>query len=120
MKPKIIGTFDMGPQRVQLVLREGDGGEIYLKPGDIDYPRIYVGADKNWEQVMSTLLHEAHELQMLLTGCRLNPAPDHAMDHSSYIFLMNHPQFSEVCARVAMFLVQALPDLAKAYRKWNK
>ena len=36
MKQVIVGTYEMGYEKVQLVLREGHGGEFYLLPGDID------------------------------------------------------------------------------------
>lgn len=121
MKQLIVGCYDFGVGQCELVLRAGIGGEFYVVPEPHRCPRIKVGADYDeWREVMSCLLHEIIELQMTLTGCRYNPAPDCARDHASYLFLMTHPQFSEVCARSAFFISEALPDLAKAWKKWKK
>lgn len=121
MKQVIVGVYNFGTGNVQLVLREGDGGEFYFAPDKISPPRIKVGADQpNWNLVVATLLHEILEMQMTLQGFRFSPAPDFANDNSSYLFVMNHPQFSEVCARSAMFVASALPDLSKAWSRWKK
>lgn len=58
MKQKIVGTYPLGWSRVQIVAREGIGGEFWLSPGDIDCPRIKIGLDEDrWEDVLETLLH---------------------------------------------------------------
>lgn len=120
MKQTIVGVYSMGLSQVQIVLREGNGGEFYFNPEAGAVPRIKVGAELQWAEVVGNLLHEALEMQMTALSCRFNPAPDYARDHSSYLFVMTHPQFSESCARTAEFITAALPDLARAWKKWKR
>ena len=122
MKQKIIGTFYMGHTEVELVLREGDGGEFYAAPERGKIPRIKVGADyKEWRKVVQVLLHEAMELVMEDMYLRYNCSKETAGDHASYMFMFNHsPQFTEICARVGDFLTDALPALATEWKKWKK
>lgn len=120
MKQVIVGTYDCGLDQIELILREGTGGEFFFKPEDGKVPRVKVGADVDgWNDVVSILLHEVFEMQMTKSHCRFEPAPDYGRDHSSYLFLMNHPIFSDVTARVAGFLALCLPDLSRAWNKWR-
>lgn len=121
MKQKIVGTYRLGDRMVQLVLREGTGGECYPLPGDITHSRIKVGADTQcWGDVVGVALHEACELVGSAMHYRLAPTNMDADDLLSIVFVMTHPQFSEVCARAGGFLADCLPDLAKAWRAWKK
>lgn len=121
MRQKVIGVYEIGMDQVQLVIREGYGGEFWLKPGTGVIPRIKVGVDgTGWNEVVTTLLHEAMEMQMTKSHCRFSRDPDYGRDHGGYIFLMDHTQFSDVTARVASFMAEALPDLAIAFNRWKK
>lgn len=121
MRQKIVGTYRLGRERVQLVIREGTGGEFWLYPGDIDYPRIKIGADYDyWWEVMSTLFHEVFELLLERANCRLTPTNYLPDDHSQYKFYLDHIQFSDLCAKAALFCSDALPALATAYHEWKK
>jgi hypothetical protein len=121
LKQKIVGHYSLGPESVQLVIREGVGGEFYANPGDGQCARIKVGVDeKSWTDVVCTLLHEAMEMAMTRIQCRYAPAPDYGQDHAGYLFAMNHPQFSEASARTGVFIAKALPDLSRAYTKWTR
>ncbi len=121
MKQVIIGHYSLGPQQVHLVLREGDGGEFYSQPADGEVPRIKVGADyKSWSSVVRVLHHEAMEFAMTQTRVRYSPSPDYSCGHDGYVFIMTHPQFSEVGARVGEFLADCLPDVSRAWSRWQK
>jgi hypothetical protein len=121
MKQRIVGHYELGHQSVQLVLREGDGGEFYTVPERGKVPRIKVGADyTNWFRVVEVLHHEAMELALVMVGCRFQPAPDNGCDHTGYVFHMTHAQFSEASARTGQFMAAALPDLSRAWTKWGK
>jgi hypothetical protein len=127
MKPKvklnqvIVGTYEMGYERVQLVLREGLGGEFYLMPGDIDCPRIKIGADHGkWGEVLACLLHEAGELSAERQRCRFSRTGEIAQDVHAYLFIMSHPQFSEVQALTAEFVANCWYDLKKAWTRWRR
>lgn len=122
MRQKIVGNYPLGPLNVQLVLREGTGGEFWTNPDEAGVPLIKVGADHEggWTRVVEITLHEALELVMTLRGHRLIREPDYAHDSAGFLFVMDHSQFSEVTAQTGMFLGAALPDLNRAYKKWRK
>lgn len=123
MKQVIVGVYECGYEQLQLVLREGTGGEFYTVPEKGSLPRIKVGAqDPNqWRHVVATLLHEVFEWTMFRGGVRYNPdnrvSP---LSQADYLFVMTHEQFQDCCAKSAEFMTKALPDLAKAYDKWHK
>ena len=121
MKQKIVGSYLLGDEYVELVMREDTGGEFYLTPEDGHIARIKVGADyESWDDVVRTLLHEALELAAARIGARYYPQDDHGGDTHNYLFVMSHGDFSDACGRVAMFLVSALPDVSGAWKKWAK
>lgn len=120
MKQVIIGTFDFGCEYVQLVLREGQGGEFYTKPEKGHIPRIKIGADySRWHGVVQTLLHEAMELAMLRQDCRYEPDHRIAQDTCAYVFMADHAKFSECCAVAGVLLADSLPTVAREWKKWN-
>ena len=121
MKQKIVGSYYVGSESVQLVLRRGDGGEFYNTPEKGSVPRIKVGADEqDWIMVRTSLLHEITELMMDRLKCRFLPTNDFSNSHSAYLFVIDHTNFSDVCYRVSEFLDVAIPDTKKAWKKWNK
>lgn len=121
MKQKIVGTYEFGYEKVQLVLREGDGGEFYVLPGDIDCPRIKIGADQSeWRHVVTVLLHEVMELAFARLGLRYSPSEGLGRDHAAYVFFVDHPRFSDACGRTADFLTNCLPDLSAAWKQWRR
>ncbi len=121
MRQVIVGTYCCGHAQAQLVLREGDGAEFYLVPEDGCVPRIKLGADRtSWSKMVSVLLHEIQELIMEQRHYRYTAAGDRAQDHGSYVFMLNHAQFSDLCACAGEYLTAALPDLATAWKKWRK
>jgi hypothetical protein len=121
MKQKIIGFFPLGPDEVQLVLREGNGGEFYIAPEPGHVPRIKVGADQpTWDRIVMVLLHEALELALFKAHVRFDQSHDYAQDSAAYIFVMDHTQYAEAVARCATFITPALPALSKEWNKWRK
>lgn len=121
MRQKIIGVFSCGFEDIELVLREGNGGEFFNAPGHGEIPSIKIGADvQEWKEVVSCLLHESMEFTMNRLKCRWDCSYDLGKDHSSYLFVLDHPTFSDCCARVADFLALSLPPLAREWPKFNK
>lgn len=121
MKQVIIGTYYMGAEYVQIVLRDGDGAEFYITPEHGKVPRMKIGADRdNWHDIVAALLHEALELCMFRLKCRYSPSNDFTNDHSAYLFIMDHCQFTDMCCRAGEFLSECEKDLRKAWRKWKK
>lgn len=120
MKKKAIGVYECGYEQIELVLREGTGGEFYYIPENGALPRIKVGADYGkWSEVVAVLLHEVFEFCMDRARCRFDPSSDVGHDHSAYLFVMNHPIFHDCCERSSEFMTSALPDLAKEWNRWK-
>ncbi len=121
LKQKILGVYEFGYEQVQIVLREGTGAEFYFMPEKGSVPRIKIGCDyKEWRCIITILQHEALEFALTRLMCRYECAEDMSKDHSAYLFVMTHQQMSDACAKVADLMSNCLPDLAEAWKKWNK
>ena len=120
MNQKIVGVYSLGFEDIELVLREGTGGEFYNCPGKGQIPRIKIGADVNqWKEIVSVFLHEAFEFTYNRLGCRYSDSYDMGNDSASYLFIASHIKFSDACARVGEGVATALPDLSIAWKKWK-
>ncbi len=121
MKPQVIGDYEIGYECVRLLLRDGVGAEFYLLPDDVVIPTILVGADEpDWKRIVAMLLHESFELISCRLGCRFYPSSDMANNTAAYVFVLNHQQFADCCAKVADFLAAAMPDVKKAWTTRRK
>jgi len=123
MKQKIVGIYECGHEQIQLVLREGLGGEFFSCPEKGSLPRIKVGAygKLEWGQVVAALLHEVFEWSMFRQDHRYNPDNRVGVkSHADYLFVMNHEQFQNCSAKSAEFLTGCLPDLEIAWKKWHR
>jgi hypothetical protein len=121
MKQKIVGTYLIGSEQCQLVLREGDGGEFYNTPEIGHIPRIKIGADyRNWRDVITVLIHETFEFCMNRIKSRYECTEDFGRSQGGYMFMFDHNQFCDIAARSSEFITAALPELAKSWRQWKK
>ena len=121
MKQKIVGTYYIGFNQMQVVLREGTGGEFWHCPEDGAVPRMKIGADQErWEDMLSCLLHESTEFLYDQLRVRFGRSNDLSKDHSEYMFMFNHNELSHSCACLGEFLAACLPDVATAWKKWNR
>jgi hypothetical protein len=121
VKQKKVGTYHLGFEQVDLFLIEGYGGEFYCTPEPGSLPRIKIGADLgDFEDVLAVLFHEAFEMLLFRKGCRFNPDDVRTRDHSLYRFFMDHNQFSDICQKAAEFMDNAIPDVRKSWKKWEK
>lgn len=120
MKQVIVGLFQFGYETVEIVLRDGTGGEFYSCPEMGRSPRIKVGADGKWGDVVRILLHELLELAMFRQGCRYEVSGDVGQDMGAYVFMFTHAQFSNIQARAAEAIVLSLPAVSTAWRKWRR
>jgi len=120
MKNKIVGSYYAGNECVQLVLMPGYGGEFYTTPEDGAIARIKVGADDDWNGALTALFHEIFELMFDRVKCRLRPTNDISRSTASYIFVADHQDFGDVCARCAEFVNECLPDFTKEFKNWKK
>jgi len=120
IRQKIIGVYHLGYYAVELVLREGTGGEFYTTPEHGKIPRIKVGADyKDWSSVVTVLLHECFEFAMDTIQVRYKQTDHIEWSSDSFSFFMTHTQFADCCSKVAGFMTPALPDLAKEWNLWQ-
>jgi hypothetical protein len=121
MRQKIVGTYRLGDEMVQLVLREGGGADFYTTPGDIPNPRMKIGADRqSLDWLIDSVQHEAQEHSMSILRLRFLRGDSYYVDSTAYVFMLDHEEFTEVCHRAAMFLGDCLPDLKRAWAKWKK
>ena len=120
MKQKVVGSYYAGYESVELVLREGYGGDFYTIPERGSIARMKIGADDNWEMTMASLFHETFEFLFDRSKCRFCAANDLSNSASAYLFVASHYDFSDVCAKAAEFVVACLPDLKRVYKEWNK
>lgn len=120
MKQKIVGSFLIGTEYCQLVLREGDGGEFYFTPEDGHIARIKIGADVKWDSLVSTFLHEAIELILSRLKTRFERTDVSVNDMGGFLFVMHHTDLADMCGRLADFVVSALPAAEKEWKAWRK
>jgi len=122
-KQIIVGVYAAGWEQIEVVLREGTGGNFYFIPesGKNKVPCIEIGAgyDK-WYKVFDVYLHEVDEYVMSKMGLRYRPSDNISDNHDDYIFQMTHTQFTEKNARVAEFICDSTYDLNKAWKTWIK
>jgi hypothetical protein len=116
-----IGIYSLSGFGVRLRWRDGNGGEFNSNPSNGNVPEITIGFDEpDFPHVLRTLLHEAFEFAMSDGNLRYVGSDDWGDSHDGYLFIMTHPQFSDMSGRVGAFLGACLPDTAKAYRSYCK
>lgn len=120
MKSQVVGVYLLGPTQCQLVARAGTGGDFHGTPNDLRCPRMSIGIECAWEEVLVSLVHEALELALWTQGCRWYPSAMVANDLTAFLFVTSHVQFSEGCARAGWFLAQAIPALRAVHSKQRK
>lgn len=122
VKQKIFGTYNLGGEPVQVALREGTGGDWETRTQENRMAILRVSGDDpdNWPGMVGVLLHEAEEFVASRMGLRFRPSPDFSGDNGSYTFLMTHTEYSELTARVGLFMAVCLPDLARAWGQWGR
>lgn len=122
MRQKIVGIYRAGYDLIELVLREGTGGDFYFVPEEDknQIPRIKIGADeKEFYQVFANLQHEIYEFQMTRNNCRFTPSLDISNDYSAFIFVMTHTQFSDISAKASDFIDSCRNDLYDYWNEWQ-
>jgi hypothetical protein len=119
VKQRLVGTYRLGAFNVTLYLRDGTGGEFYYAPDEKNPPRMNVGQEGGWHQVVGTLIHEAAEFSLSNMRCRYE-LDENQPSSDRFHFFANHYQFSTMSLDVGMFVAQSLPDLSKAFGAWPK
>lgn len=120
MKQKIVGTYRLGHVYVRLSLVSGIGSEFSLYDDDLKMGYIHLAADgDSWGTLLDGLLHETGEFVCTERGYRHYPSNNQGQTFDSYLFVLWHEDFSEVCGRTGPFLAACLPDLATAWKDWK-
>jgi hypothetical protein len=121
VKQTLVGSYILGHEYVDLILREGEGGCFYETPEVGKPARIKIGAEhEQWVEILSVLLHETMELCLDRMKRRYDATQDCGQDHSSYLFVFTHPELSDAMNRVAEYLNGCQEDLRKAWGKWKE
>lgn len=109
---KTIGTYELGFRQMKVFVNpQTSGGAV-----DLRKCTMTIGtADEDWWRVVAVLLHESIEAGMMDLHCRLNDTADGYSSDDSVVFIMTHPQYSQVIGQAAEFLTLVLPDLAREY-----
>lgn len=119
LKQKIIGSYFIGYESVELSLNDGSGGGVFfVEEGSI--ARMKLGGDQDWDSCFASLLHETFELVFDRIKCRFVPCNDMGKSAGSFLFVADHVAFSDVCAKSAEFIDACLPDLKREYEIWNE
>ena len=125
MKSKVsgshfVGNYRLGFKWVRLFADNSEsGGSVKLIPEDEGSAVVTVGLHGPWEIVFSTLLHELYEAAMIDMGVRYGVSPAMSCESSDFLFVMTHNQLDEAHSRVSGMLIDALPAMAKLYKKYS-
>lgn len=119
-----VGTYRLGPKNVDLyatVPPHESGGSFYFAPEERRLPRIKVCIDElEWKHTVAILHHEAMELSMQDHHCRFLQSGQFSASHASYLFVMDHEQFTECSEWTGQFMSNCLPELAKAFDHFKR
>lgn len=111
-----LGEFDIGYENVELFANDSAGGEFVTNPS----PQIRIGiAPPDWSFVYQTVLHEALEYAAFRTQSRFTPDCDLSGDCGSFMFLMDHARFSNICGRATKFMIGAVPAIRKIWETFH-
>ena len=121
LKQTVVGIYEIGYEEVEVVFRDGQGGEFYVYPEKGHCARMKIGADQErWDELVAVLLHEAFELVADRLKCRYRAFNDISRDTGAFTFMFSHSDFSDICAKSAEFMARAMPDASAAWKKWKK
>lgn len=121
MWQKRIGYYDGGICCVELVAREGTGGEFWTRPGKGCVPRVKIGFDyEDFGDVADILFHELMEYTLTARGHRYTESPELSGDMGCFEFVFNHTELSE-CARIMSgVIIEALPAMMVIHKARKK
>ena len=120
MKQKTIGSYYAGRECIELVIREGQGGEVFFCPEHGKIGRIKIGVDDEWRDVLAALFHEVFEFIATKNHCRYQDTENFSGDLGTYMFIIPHYMFSDICWKTADFMEACVGDLKKKWEKWQK
>lgn len=122
---RLLGVYPMGFEYVDVYVDYHDsGGWFDLNPSPKAHGTITIGflgyRRYVWRDVIGIFLHETAEYLHARLRTRFYPSEESARSAGGYIFVADHAQFTELCGRQAEIVTAALPDLSRAFRKYQK
>lgn len=117
-----IGEYQLGWRMVDLFVMPFETGGWFNCCHNGSPAQMHIGLNYDaMYKVHQVVVHEAHELAMCDQGCSFK-RNDAYVDNASdcYQFIMDHNQFTEVCARAGFFLYNTLNPLTAEWRKYRK
>lgn len=116
---KLVGIFELGEFPVCLYALDGTDGSC--STGKNVLPEICVGVeDEEFSSAIDILYHELFEYECMRLGYRLVRTNDASRDHSAYVFIMSHPEMSNVIARATGFAEACRESLKEEWREYHK
>lgn len=113
-----VGTWELGYENVELFIKEGRDGSFQFTPNPKEMPRIILGGNYvEWQNIYTILIHETMEFALTRGACRYSESQDLSNDTAAFVFMFNHSQFADACAKAAKFIVACHNDLKKAWIK---
>lgn len=116
--PRVLGTYPILLFKVRVNVDSDSGG--HFVGWEKDCPEITVGVDLPWRDVVDVATHELGELYMAMRGFRYCQDPMVSQDQTGLLFVITHPQMSEVFRFVAHGMCEISDDLHKAYVLFGK
>jgi hypothetical protein len=120
----LVGTFQLGLRYINLFIdfstENASVSFLPIRKGVPDLPVMVVGADTDWGEVLSTLLHEAYELTFVDLSLRYKKRPSWTEESSEFYFWMHHNDLAEAHERIGPFLAKVVPEVKKIYDARNK
>jgi hypothetical protein len=115
---KSVGVFELGYENVELFIKDKRGGSFQFTPESQSLPRIIVGGSyTKWQDVYTVLVHETVEFALTRGACRYSESQDLSNDTAAFVFMFNHSQFADACAKAAEFMVACHQPLHRAWVK---
>jgi hypothetical protein len=116
-----VGKYRLGLRWVHLFADPSTAsGSVELLPDDKGQTKVIVGIAGDWEEAVSTFLHEAYEAVFVDLNVRYKNSPSFCSESSDYVFHMTHNEMSEAHDRIGGYVKDALPSFMTAYRAWHK
>lgn len=116
-----VGTYPLGLGFVKLfAVPESANGSVEYLPDNKGITEVRVGVGMPWGEAAAVLLHEAYEKTLIDLNTRYKPKPSFSGESSDYVFFMTHNQLSEAHERVGDFLIKAMPDFEKTWKKLKR
>jgi hypothetical protein len=123
---KLLGTYFLGYESIRVFTdAKSRDGEAQLpgkwqNAGTVLLAEITIGLNLSWQETVETMLHEAFEYAAIKQNCRFVGSAWANSSPSRGLFVLDHEQFSEICAQVGVFTAEVLPELAGVWKALHK